>query len=170
MSGSSGSVVTDHTPSPSFCIASFGAPSRSTVTSFALGARKRKVTRLSGCTSGETSGGGGGGAGVGAGCARNAGAAAPRRVIMPAATIASRPSRVRSFMRLLVSFPFLQQSLDFFGARELDVLQRGHDGAGTGPAVLEDGIRVRRHAAAAESPQALLRLAVGHERASFDAV
>src|SRR5438552_3712367 len=171
MSGGSGSVVTDQTPCASLSMASFGALSRSTVTSFALGSRNRKVTRLSARTSGETSGGGGVGAGDGAGCARSAGAVAPRRVIMPAAIIASRPSRrLRSFIPLLVSFPFLEQSLDLLGARELDVLQRGHDRAGTGPAVLEDGIPVRRHAAAAEPPQALLRLAVRHERAALDAV
>src|SRR5207247_661353 len=166
MSGGSGSVVTDQTPCASFSMASFGAPSRSTVTSFALGARKRKVTRLSARTSGETSGGGGVGAGDGAGCARSAGAAAPRRAIMPAAITASRPSRLRSFMRLLVS----EEPLDFLGARELDFLQRGTAGAGTGAALLEDGIPVRRHAAAAEPPQALLRLAVRHERAALDAV
>src|SRR5258708_23911982 len=166
MSGGSGSVVTDQTPCASFSIASFGAPSRSTVTSFALGARKRKVTRLSARTSGEASGGRGVGAGDGAGCARRGGAEAPSRAIMPAAITASRPSRLRSFMRLLVS----EEPLDFLGARELDVLQRGHDRAGTGPAVLEDGIPVRRHAAAAEPPQALLRLAVGHEGAALDAV
>src|SRR5258706_13413269 len=167
MSGGSGSVVTDQTPCASFSMASFGALSRSTVTSFALGARKRKVTRLSARTSGETSGGGGVGAGDGAGCARSAGAVAPIRVIMPAAIIASRPSRRPwSFMRLIVS----EEPLDFLGARELDVLQRGHDGAGAGPGVLEDGIPVRPHAAAAEPPQALLRLAVGHERAALDPV
>src|SRR5262249_5097515 len=38
-----------------------GLPSSETVTSLALGARRRKVTRWSACTSGETSGGGGGG-------------------------------------------------------------------------------------------------------------
>src|SRR5258707_14239041 len=140
---------------------------RSAAYSFAYGERRRNVAGLSARTSGETSGGGGVGAGDGAGCARSAGAVAPRRVIRPAAIIASRPSRRPwSFMPLLVS----EEPLDFLRARELDVLQRGHDGAGTGPAVLEDGIPVRRHAAAAEPPQALLRLAVGHEGAALDAV
>src|SRR5260221_13439064 len=167
MSGGSGSVVTDQSPCASYSMASFGALPGSPAASFALGARKRRVTRLSARPSGETSGGGGAGAGDGAGCARSAGAVAPRRVIRPAAIIASRPSRRPwSFMPLLVS----EEPLDFLGARELDVLQRGHDGAGTGPAVLEDGIPVLRHAAAAEPPHAPLRLAVLHEPAALDAV
>jgi hypothetical protein len=45
----------------------------------------------------------------------------------------------------------LEQSLDLVRARELDVFQRGHDGPGAGPAVLEDGVGVRGQAAAADA-------------------
>src|SRR5438093_11718897 len=64
MSGSSGSVVTDHTPWSSFCIARRPPTSRSTKTSLAFGARRRKVTLRSACTSGEMTGGGGDGGGA----------------------------------------------------------------------------------------------------------
>ena len=43
-------------PESSFCIATPFAPSRDSITAFALGARNRKVTELSGCTSGEMTG------------------------------------------------------------------------------------------------------------------
>src|SRR5512144_2655460 len=55
MSGLSGSVVTDHTPSCPFCIGPAFVPSQRSTTSFALGARRRKVTRPSAWTSGDTS-------------------------------------------------------------------------------------------------------------------
>src|SRR5689334_7437749 len=56
-SGSSASVVTDQTPCSSFCIGTRWVPSRESNTSFALGARKRNVIRLSEETSGELTGG-----------------------------------------------------------------------------------------------------------------
>ncbi len=63
MLGGSGPSVTLQTPSASFFIASrplAGIQSPVNVTSLALGARTRNVTRRSGCTSGETSVSGGG--------------------------------------------------------------------------------------------------------------
>ena len=93
MFGSSGPTVTDQTPAASRVIFSgvLGAGrvhSPDTVTALALGARRRRVTRPSGCTSGETSvsaaAGGAGAAGAagaaGGGCAA-AGAVAIRRTI-----------------------------------------------------------------------------------------
>src|SRR5215212_1109474 len=57
MSGSSGPVVALHTPSSSFCITRRPIAPPVTRTSFALGARRRNVTRRSAETSGERTGG-----------------------------------------------------------------------------------------------------------------
>src|SRR5438477_665448 len=151
-------------------MASRNGPSMRSTTSFALGARRRKVTVRSGWTSGEITGGGVGAGADGEGDA--AGACAPTSAARRPS--AASPAAISTSTRLLpfngICSPPLDQALDLFRPRELDVLERGQDRARAGTAVLEDGVAVGRRAASTQSPQALLGLAVGDEGPAFDPV
>src|SRR5204863_641682 len=110
------------------------------------------------------------GGAAGEGEAADVGACASPSRKAPATSSIAIPTPIAASRPTCTCMALLEQALDLLRARELDVLERGQDGPRAGPAVLEDGIPVRRGTASAQPPQALLGLAVGDEGPALHAV